>query len=69
MAVAAAAATTLTGMEAWAAVPAAPSSTEFYQLRKYTLRSGPQTALTESYFAHALIPALNRMAITPVGRA
>ena len=67
MAVAAAAATTLTGMEAWAAAPAAPSSTEFYQLRKYTLRSGPQTALTENYFAHALIPALNRMAITPVG--
>ncbi len=40
---------------------------EFYQLRKYTLRTGPQLALTQSYFERALIPALNRMAITPVG--
>lgn len=45
-----------------------PSSTqEFYQLRAYTLRSGPQAALLQSYFEHALIPALNRMSITPVG--
>ena len=45
-----------------------PSTTqEFYQLRAYTLRSGPQGALLQSYFEHALIPALNRMSITPVG--
>jgi hypothetical protein len=40
---------------------------EFYQLRKYSLRTGPQLALTQNYFEHALIPALNRRSITPVG--
>lgn len=40
---------------------------EFYQLRKYALRTGPQLALTQTYFEHALIPALNRIGITPVG--
>jgi NIPSNAP len=45
----------------------AKSPLEFYQLRKYALKNGPQLALTQSYFEHALIPALNRMAITPVG--
>jgi NIPSNAP len=42
-------------------------SREFYQLRTYTLRTGPQLALTQSYFEHALIPALNRMSFAPVG--
>jgi hypothetical protein len=46
----------------------APKSTpQYYELRKYRLQSGPQTKLTQSYFADALIPALNRMGITPVG--
>jgi hypothetical protein len=40
---------------------------EFYLLRKYALRNGPQLALTQNFFEHALIPALNRMSITPVG--
>jgi hypothetical protein len=40
---------------------------EFYQLRRYELRNGPQTALVQNYFAHALIPALNRMGIDRVG--
>jgi hypothetical protein len=40
---------------------------EFYLLRKFTLQTGPQLALTQSYFAHALIPALNRMTMGPVG--
>src|ERR1700678_1677675 len=40
---------------------------EYYQLRKYTLTTGPQLALTQNYFEHALIPALNRLSITPVG--
>ena len=40
---------------------------EFYQLRKYTLRTGTQLASAQNYFEHALIPALNRMAIAPVG--
>ena len=40
---------------------------EFYQLRKYALRTGTQLALVQNYFEHALIPALNRMAVLPVG--
>jgi len=40
---------------------------EFYLLRKYLLLSGPQTELTENYFSNALIPALKRMGIGPVG--
>jgi hypothetical protein len=40
---------------------------EFYQLRKYTLRNGPQTVLTQQYFEHALIPALARMGMGPIG--
>lgn len=40
---------------------------EFYLLRKYALRNGTQLALTQTYFEQALIPALNRMSITPVG--
>lgn len=40
---------------------------EFYQIRRYVLESGPQTALTEGYFAEALIPALTRMGMGPVG--
>ncbi len=43
------------------------SRREFYQLRRYNLVSGPQTKLTESYFAGALIPALARMGLGPVG--
>jgi hypothetical protein len=40
---------------------------EFYQLRRYALRNGAQTTLTQEYFAHALVPALNRMGIAQVG--
>ncbi len=40
---------------------------QFYQLRAYRLQSGPQTALTEAFFADALIPALNRLGLTPIG--
>lgn len=54
----------MSGSGAWAS---ATSSREFYQLRKYALQTGPQLALTHNYFEHALIPALNRMAMAPVG--
>jgi hypothetical protein len=47
------------------ALAAAPQ--EFYQLRKYALQTGPQLALAQNYFEYALIPALNRMAMAPVG--
>ncbi|MCU1224791.1 MAG: hypothetical protein JWQ42_2884 [Edaphobacter sp.] len=40
---------------------------EYYEIRKYHLQSGPQTKLTEGYVANALIPALNRLGIAPVG--
>lgn len=42
-------------------------SREFYQIRQYKLMNGPQTKLTNSYFADALIPALGRMGFGPVG--
>jgi hypothetical protein len=40
---------------------------EYYEIRKYHLQSGPQIKLTEGYVAEALIPALNRLGIAPVG--
>ncbi len=51
---------------AFAEAPAGPAR-EFYELRRYQLQTGPQTKLTQSYFADALIPALNRLGIRPVG--
>jgi len=45
--------------------PTAPR--EFYQLRRYTLRSGPQVRLNEDYFGGALIPALGRLGFGPIG--
>jgi NIPSNAP len=50
-----------------AAQALAASPREFYQLRKYVLQTGPQLALVQNYFERALIPALNRMAMSPVG--
>ncbi|MEO6911981.1 MAG: NIPSNAP family protein [Edaphobacter sp.] len=43
------------------------SSREYYELRKYQMQTGPQTKLTDNYIADALIPALNRLGIAPVG--
>ena len=45
----------------------APGAREFYQIRRYALQSGSQTKLTESYFSDALIPAVTRMGMGPVG--
>lgn len=42
-------------------------SREFYQLRKYELRNGPQTANAQNYFKEALIPALSRLGMPQVG--
>ena len=39
---------------------------EFYQLRRYTLQTGPQVAITEKYISEALIPALAKRG-GPVG--
>lgn len=43
------------------------TSREYYQMRRYTLKTGPQLKLTESYFGDALIPALTRMGMGPIG--
>src|SRR6202049_878360 len=40
---------------------------EFYQLRRYHLNSGPQRKLCDDFLRDALVPALNRLAISPVG--
>jgi hypothetical protein len=40
---------------------------EFYQIRRYSLISGPQQKLTENFFANALIPALAKRGFGPVG--
>jgi hypothetical protein len=48
-----------------AAGPAA--GREFYQLRKYELRNGAQVGLCQGYFERALIPALNRLGMSPIG--
>ncbi len=40
---------------------------EFYQLRRYHIISGPQRKLCDDFFSGALIPALNRLGIGPVG--
>ncbi len=52
-----------------AAQPVQPAATspEYYQIRRYQLHSGPQTVLTQSYFADALIPALVRLGFGPIG--
>lgn len=44
-----------------------PAAKEFYQLRRYDLRNGPQLAMAQKYFAGALIPALNRMGMPQIG--
>jgi hypothetical protein len=39
----------------------------FYELRRYSLSNGPQRKLCNDFFGGALVPALNRLGITPVG--
>ena len=40
---------------------------EYYELRQYHMQAGPQTKLTDTYISEALIPALNRLGISPIG--
>jgi hypothetical protein len=40
---------------------------EYYELRKYQLRRGPQQQIINNYFHEANIPAMNRLGIKPVG--
>ncbi len=39
----------------------------FYELRRYQLSGGPQRKLCDDFFRDTLVPALNRLGITPVG--
>lgn len=40
---------------------------EFYQLRRYHINSGPQRKLCDDFFRDALLPALGRLKVGPVG--
>jgi hypothetical protein len=40
---------------------------EYYELRRYRLQSGPKVELANRFLADALVPALNRLGISPVG--
>jgi hypothetical protein len=42
-------------------------SREYYQLRRYNLKNGPELKLTEDFFRDALIPAAKRIGLGPVG--
>jgi hypothetical protein len=57
--------------EAGAQTPTATSAGgaghEYYLMRRYGLQQGPQAKVTEGYFGDALIPALGRMGMGPVG--
>ncbi len=44
-----------------------PKAQEYYELRRYHLISGPQQKLASSFFAEALIPALNRLGMATIG--
>lgn len=46
---------------------ASPATREFYELRLYHLRRGPQTELFDRFYRDAAIPALNRAGIDRVG--
>ncbi len=47
--------------------PAASSGREYYELRAYKLQNGAQPKLLNQYLSEALIPALNRQGMKPVG--
>jgi hypothetical protein len=40
---------------------------EYYELRQYHVQSGRQQKLTDAFLRDALVPALNRLGIAPVG--
>jgi hypothetical protein len=61
------AAAVLTASEAAAQAAPASGTQQFYQMRTYALRNGPQPALCQGYFERALIPALGRLGMGPVG--
>ena len=52
---------------AWAQPAPSSPGRQIYDLRQYRLQIGPQTRLTDDFVSGALIPALNRLGIAPVG--
>jgi NIPSNAP protein len=50
-----------------AAQTASSKPREYYAIRRYHMQTGPQTGLTDTYISDALIPALNRLGVAPVG--
>ncbi|MHB1936509.1 MAG: NIPSNAP family protein [Acidobacteriaceae bacterium] len=63
----AASAFALAGKTSEAQSASAATQREYYDLRAYRMQTGPQTKLTDAYVSAALIPALNRLGIAPVG--
>lgn len=63
----AASAATLAGAAAAAQSSEPAKSSEFYLLRHYRMTAGAQLKATEEFFAKALLPALGRMGLGPVG--
>jgi hypothetical protein len=63
----AASATLLTEPSFAAQAAPAEQPRQYYELRKYRLQTGPQVQLAANYASTALIPALNRVGISPVG--
>lgn len=47
--------------------PADSTGREYYVLRRYQLNMGPQEKLTDSFLKDALVPALNRLGMKPIG--
>jgi hypothetical protein len=58
---------TAVDLPAQAGPSADKSAPEYMDLRRYHLANGPGVKLTATFFAEALIPALNRLGIGPVG--
>ncbi len=42
-------------------------SREYYELRKYVMRRGPEQPAIDAFFREAAIPGLNRLGVKPVG--
>ena len=59
--------TILAGANADAQETGASVAREFYELRLYHLRRGPQTELFDRFYSEAAIPALNRAGVERVG--
>lgn len=46
---------------------ATPKGREYYELRQYSVQAGRQRKILDAFLSDALVPALNRLGIKPVG--